>query len=128
LSTIAFALNKLISPTSIMVANNVNKFSLIILSEIFVQWTLDLTASIGAIFVLFCGWIYSQTKQHFSKPLFFFVTILFLVLYSTLEFKHVIISMISTDIFSKLNFIKQTNISFPKNSTALFNKTKNKLI
>jgi len=128
LSTSAFALNKLISPTSIMVANNVNKFSLIILSEIFVQWTLDLTASIGAIFVLFCGWIYSQTKQHFSKPLFFFVTILFLVLYATLEFKHVIISMISTDILSKLNFIKPTNISFPQNFTALFNKTKNKLI
>ncbi|CAF0916976.1 unnamed protein product [Adineta steineri] len=62
LSTSAFALNKLISPTSIMVANNVNKFALIILSEIFVQSTLDLTASIATIFVLFYG-CYSDPNQ-----------------------------------------------------------------
>ena len=117
LSTSAFALNKLISPTSIMVANNVNKFSLIILSEIFLQSTLDITASIGAIFVLFCGWLYSQTKEYFAKLLFFFVTILFLVLYTTLEYRHAIIPVIHTHILSGFTFTRRTSMKYLANVT-----------
>lgn len=119
LSTSAFALNKLISPTSIMVANNVNKFSLIILSELFVQSTLDVTASIGAIFVLFCGWLYSQTKEHFAKLLFVFATILVLVLYTTLQFKHALIPMLNMKIITRLALSKQTNLTSLTNLTTL---------
>lgn len=69
LSVSAFSLNKLISATSMMVANNVNKFVIIILSEIFVQSTLDTTAVIGAVSVLIFGWIYSQTIKSQSKKI-----------------------------------------------------------
>ena len=117
LSTSAFALNKLISPTSIMVANNVNKVSLILLSEVFVQSTLDITASIGAIFVLFCGWLYTQTKKQFAKLLFFLVSIFLLVLYTSLEYKHVIIPTINTHIFYEFTSNKRTNITFLTNLT-----------
>lgn len=128
LSTSAFALNKLISPTSIMVANNVNKFSLIILSEIFVQSTLDITASIGAIFVLFCGWLYSQTKEHYAKFIFFFVTALFLVLYTTLEYKHAIIPIINTHILSGFTFTKRTSMMLLKNGTNSFDNGNNSVL
>lgn len=111
LSTSAFALNKLISPTSIMVANNVNKFALIILSELFVQSTLDLIASIGAVFVLFCGWLYSQTKEHFAKLLFIFATIMVLVLYTTLQFKHALIPMLNMKIITGLSLYQGTNLT-----------------
>jgi GDP-mannose transporter len=121
LSTSAFSLNKEISPTSMMVANNVNKFSLIVLSEIIIEWTLDIRSSIGAIFVLFCGCLYSQTKEYFAKYLFFFATILFLTLYTSLESKHLIIQMINQKFFSGFNFVTQSNMSFFKNMTNLFN-------
>ena len=109
LSTSAFALNKLISPTSIMVANNVNKFSLIFLSEVLVQSTLDVTASVGAVSVLFFGWLYSQTKERFAKPLLLFATIVLLVLYTTLEFKHAFIPIMNSDLFSSSNAREQNN-------------------
>ena len=114
LSTSAFALNKLISATSIMVANNVNKFSLIILSEIFVQATLDITASVGAIFVLFFGWLYSQAKERYSKPLFFLAMFIFIVSYLILELGYAFIPTI-------LRSVKQTNVSFPTVRTDLGN-------
>ena len=111
LSTSAFALNKLISPTSIMVANNVNKFSLIFLSEILVQSTLDVTASIGAVSVLFFGWLYSQTKERFAKPLFLSATIVLVVLYTTLEFKYAFIPIMNSDFVSLTNAGRQNNAS-----------------
>jgi hypothetical protein len=103
LSVSAFSLNKLISPTSMMVANNLNKFILIILSEILIEWTLDINSSLGAIFVLFCGWLYSQKKEYFEKYLFFFVTILFLILYFIIQFKDFIIIMINQKFILGLN-------------------------
>ena len=111
LSTSAFALNKLISPTSIMVANNVNKFSLIFLSEVLVQSTLDVTASIGAVSVLFFGWLYSQTRERFAKPLFLFASVALIVLYTTLEVKHAFIPIMNTAFFSLANAGAQNNAS-----------------
>ena len=111
LSTSAFALNKLILPTSIMVANNVNKFSLIFLSEIFVQPTLNVTMSIGAISVLFFGWLYSQTKELYAKSLFIVATTALFVLYITMEFRHAIIPIVYTNVFPSLNFRRDINAS-----------------
>ncbi|CAF1472050.1 unnamed protein product [Adineta steineri] len=128
LSTSAFALNKLISPTSIMVANNVNKFALIILSEIFVQSTLDLTASIATIFVLFYGWLYSQTKETFAKSLFILATIIFVVLYTALKFQHPTILLTNTNIFSELTSIKQIHTTFLSNFTKTYIDKKNKRV
>jgi hypothetical protein len=63
LSVSAFAMNKLVSATSMMVANNVNKFAVIVLSELFVQRTLDTVASLGTLVVLYFGWLYSQARS-----------------------------------------------------------------
>ena len=63
LSTSAFMINKMISATSMMVANNVNKFAVIILSEVFVERTLDNVSTLGTIIVMFFGWFYSKTKS-----------------------------------------------------------------
>lgn len=63
LSTSAFMVNKMITATSMMVANNVNKFAVIILSEVFVERTLDDVSTLGTILVMFFGWFYSKTKQ-----------------------------------------------------------------
>ena len=86
LSTSAFALNRLISATSMMVANNVNKFSVIVVSEIFLQSTLDLVASTAAVFALFLGYLYSQASKRFSKSIFVFAIILFTASVSMLEY------------------------------------------
>ena len=132
LSTSAFALNKLISATSIMVANNVNKFSLIILSEVLVQSTLDITASVGAISVLFFGWLYSQAKERFSKPLFLFGMFVFIVSYIILELGYAFIPMIHENILTAFASVEQHNVSFPYirdnflnrgNSTALLDSS-----
>ena len=63
LSTTAFMMNKMISATSMMVANNVNKFAVIILSEVFVERTLDDISTMGTVLVMFFGWFYSKTKS-----------------------------------------------------------------
>jgi len=63
LSTSAFMVNKMISATSMMVANNVNKFAVIILSEVFVERTLDNISTLGTVLVMFFGWFYSKTKS-----------------------------------------------------------------
>jgi drug/metabolite transporter (DMT)-like permease len=63
LSTSAFMMNKMISATSMMVANNVNKFAVIILSELFVERTLDDVSAFGTLIVMFFGWFYSKTKS-----------------------------------------------------------------
>ena len=89
LSTSAFALNKRISATSMMVANNVNKFSMIILSEIFVESTLDITASIGAVSVLFLGWLYSQTAKSLSRRLLLMAAIGFITTSAVLEYRQI---------------------------------------
>lgn len=86
LSTTAFVLNKLISPTSIMVANNVNKFFVIILSEVLIQQTLDSLATLGAIAVLFFGWLYSQIEKSFSKPVLALAVVVFALLGCALKF------------------------------------------
>jgi drug/metabolite transporter (DMT)-like permease len=62
LSTSAFLVNKLVSATSMMVANNVNKFALIILSEVFVQATLGPLAAFGTALVVVFAWLYAQSK------------------------------------------------------------------
>lgn len=98
LSTSAFALNKLISATSIMVANNVNKFALIVISEIFFQSTLDMTASLGALSVLFFGWLYTQAKERFANSLFVVAMIVFIFCYFTLEI-----------VYTPIQFVRQTS-------------------
>jgi GDP-mannose transporter len=80
LSVSAFKLNTLISATSMMVANNANKFVVIMLSEIIIESTLDITAYISAIFVLFFGWLYSQTTKSFSKIFLFIILIALVIL------------------------------------------------
>lgn len=62
LSVTAFKLNTLISATSMMVANNVNKFLVIIASEVFIQRTLDTVASAGTVVALAFGWLYARSK------------------------------------------------------------------
>jgi hypothetical protein len=49
------------------VANNVNKFAVIILSELFVQRTLGMASSTGTLVVMFFGWFYAQTKGAYSN-------------------------------------------------------------
>lgn len=67
LSTSAFLVNRLVSATTMMVANNVNKFAVIILSEAFVAQTLGTLSSAGTLCVMFCGWFYAQTKNSYSS-------------------------------------------------------------
>lgn len=62
LSVSGFVLNTMISATSLMVANNVNKFLVIILSEVFLQRTLDGVASAGAVAVMLFGCFYAQSR------------------------------------------------------------------
>ena len=63
LSVSGFVLNTMISATSLMVANNVNKFLVIILSELFIQRTLDRVASAGVVAVMLFGCLYAQSRQ-----------------------------------------------------------------
>ncbi len=112
LSVSAFALNKRISATSMMVANNANKFSIIILSEIFFQSTLDIMASIGALSVVLLGWLYSQTVKPSSKKLFMMAVIIFTFVSALLQYKHINISMIDTDYRTQLIPINRNAILF----------------
>jgi hypothetical protein len=61
LSVSGFVLNTMISATSLMVVNNVNKFLVIILSELFIQRTLDGVASAGVIAVMLFGCLYAHS-------------------------------------------------------------------
>jgi len=63
LSVTAFMLNALISATSMMVANNVNKFFVILLSECFIQGTLDGFSSLGVVVVMLFGWLYGEASK-----------------------------------------------------------------
>lgn len=63
LSVTAFMLNALISATSMMVANNVNKFFVIMLSECFIQRTLDGVSSLGVAVVMLFGWLYGEASK-----------------------------------------------------------------
>ncbi|CAF3632735.1 unnamed protein product [Rotaria socialis] len=103
LSVSAFALNKLISATSMMVANNANKFFIIVLSQIFVQFTLDLKASIGAISVLFLGCLYSQAEKPLSTKLIIMTVIVFTACNIILEYKNINISIFNSAYHSHLN-------------------------
>lgn len=67
LSVSAFMVNIAVSATSMMVANNVNKFFVIILSEIFVQSTLDAVATAGCVTVLLFGFWYARSRQKKSS-------------------------------------------------------------
>jgi len=62
LSTSAFLVNGLVSATSMMVANNVNKFALIILSEVLVEHTLGPVNALGTALVMLFAWVYAQSK------------------------------------------------------------------
>ena len=62
LSTSAFLVNTLVSATSMMVANNVNKFALIIISELAVEATLGPLAATGTALVMLSAWLYVQSK------------------------------------------------------------------
>ena len=114
LSISAFALNKQISATSMMVANNVNKFSIIVLSEVFVQSTLDMMASIGAVLVLFLGWLYSHTIKSPPKNVLIIAIFIFTAVSGVLGYKHLMNDM------SNANYQFQPN-SFD-NNTSLLNK------
>ena len=63
LSVSGFVLNTMISATSLMVVNNVNKFLVIILSELFIQRTLDGVASAGVVTVMLFGCLYAHSRQ-----------------------------------------------------------------
>jgi hypothetical protein len=63
LSVTAFMLNALISATSMMVANNVNKFFVIMLSECFIQRTLDGVSSLGVAVVMLFGGLYGEASK-----------------------------------------------------------------
>ena len=115
LSVSAFALNKLISATSIMVANNVNKFTLIVLSEIFIEITLDLKSSVGAIFVILFGWLYSKSKANNVTSLVVRIVVIFVCLCIILEARRTISSLINT--ISTVRFL----ISPPINAISLEN-------
>ena len=67
LSTSAFLVNKLVSATSMMVANNVNKFALIVLSELFVHATIGPLAALGMALVMASAWLYSHSKGPWDK-------------------------------------------------------------
>ena len=108
LSISAFALNKLISATSMMVANNVNKFCLILLSEIFVQPTLDKTASVSGMYVLLLGWLYSQPTKHFSRILFIIGTLAFVVINTIFAWKHTAATSITIRLNSTIAVTNQT--------------------
>jgi drug/metabolite transporter (DMT)-like permease len=66
LSTSAFLLNKLVTATSMMVANNVNKFAAILLSELFIEQTLGMMSGFGTCMVLAFGWLYAESKGTYS--------------------------------------------------------------
>jgi len=53
-------LNRVLSPTSVMVANNVNKFVLILYSEIFIEVSQSPRSIIICFTVLFLGYLYSS--------------------------------------------------------------------
>jgi drug/metabolite transporter (DMT)-like permease len=72
LSISAFSLNMLVSATSMMVANNVNKFAAIALSEIFLQQSLSTISAIGALLVLLFGWLYADTRMFETARSVFF--------------------------------------------------------
>jgi GDP-mannose transporter len=63
LSTSAFLLNKLISATSIMVINNATKFSVILLSEVFMERSLGLVSGSGTFLVLLFAYVYSNCPK-----------------------------------------------------------------
>ena len=66
LSTSAFLVNKLVSATSMMVANNVNKFALFIVSELVVQRTLGPFAAVSTALVMACAWLYAESKGRWA--------------------------------------------------------------
>lgn len=70
LSTTAFMINKMITATSMMVANNVNKFAVILLSEIFVERSMDAVSGFGTLLVLLFGWLYSKARALKEMPAF----------------------------------------------------------
>ena len=67
LSTSAFLANKLLSATSMMVANNVNKFALIIVSELAVQLTLGPVAVLATVLVMLSAWVYAQASGSWAS-------------------------------------------------------------
>lgn len=87
LSTSAFMLNQQIFATSLMVVSNMSKFAVLTVTTTFLQPTLDLTASLVAIFVLFLAWLYSQAAKQFAEPLFVFVLIVFSIITATCEYR-----------------------------------------
>jgi len=72
LSVSAFMLNKLISATALMVANNVNKFGVIIASEIWFGPSLSLMSTLGASLVLLFGWTFASAHWISSFDFFSF--------------------------------------------------------
>lgn len=62
ISFAGFTLNLLVSATTLMVINNVNKILFIVLSEYFYQSTLTASSALGAFFVLTCTALYSYLK------------------------------------------------------------------
>jgi hypothetical protein len=67
LSVTAFMLNMLISATAMMVANNVNKFAVIALSELLIQPTLSPLSTLGTVLVLVFGLVYAFSKQIMAR-------------------------------------------------------------
>lgn len=63
LSTSAFLLNTLISATAIMVANNANKFAVILLSELLFGATLGPVSTAGTVLVLLFAYLYSRVNR-----------------------------------------------------------------
>ena len=63
LSVSAFALNIRISATAMAVINNVNKFAVIALSEVFIEATLGPVSLFGTLLVMFSGYMYASSER-----------------------------------------------------------------
>lgn len=95
-----FVVNRRNTATTVIVIDNINRMLIIILSEIFVESTLNLSSIVGAFFVVYFGWLYSQSSKYFSKMLF----ILFIILLAAFEYTDINIPI------NKLVSRSQTNI------------------
>lgn len=66
LSTSAFLVNTLVTATTMMVANNVNKFALVVVSEVFMEQTLGPAAAAGTALAVASAWLYSESRGRWA--------------------------------------------------------------
>jgi hypothetical protein len=67
LSTSAFLVNTLVTATTMMVANNVNKFALVAVSELAMQATLGPAAAVGTALAVASAWLYAESRGRWAS-------------------------------------------------------------